>query len=247
MFKLIIFDFDGPILDSFGMAKTAIFKARDSLIDKGLVPPKRLPLPDENLIIQSWGYPSPLAIKKLFPLITDQETVLMMEQWLELQPDQEIRLISGAKETLKWLKDKGLLAGMLTSRVNNLEYHLQKNGILEYFNFIQSWLHPEASKLNHNNHFLESTHKPDPAVFENIIIWSEAKGIAKNEIILIDDSLIGLETARAVGVGFLGVCTGPMESKEKWQIYGGLSPKNVLNSISELPDWLQNNNLGVPR
>ena len=58
-------------------------------------------------------------------------------------------------------------------------------------------------------------------------------------MVLIDDTLIGKKAPEGVGINFLGVCTGPLNSKEKWQQYGELDQGQVLSSIVELPNWLK--------
>ncbi|MBI2625344.1 MAG: HAD family hydrolase [Candidatus Nealsonbacteria bacterium] len=242
MYKLIIFDFDGPILDSFKVGRESISLARKRLIAEGLIVAEKLPELSEKSIIANWGYPGPIAIKKLFPELNEKEVAALGVVWGQTQQDKEIPFVEKTAETLKYLKDSGYAIGLLTSRVFNLDYHLEKGKLFEYFNFIQSWLYPEIKnqKPIRENHFLEVAFKPNPEVFEKVLLWVKQNSIKKEEILMIDDSLVGLNAARGANIEFLGVLTGPMASKEKWQEYGNLGPECVINSIADLPSWLEN-------
>jgi phosphoglycolate phosphatase-like HAD superfamily hydrolase len=239
--KLIIFDFDGPILDSFDVAKKSIFEVEEKLAREDPAQRKKLPFLAEEVFITSWGYPGIISLQKLFPALAPKELMRFMDVWKDNEKEQILNLVKGAKETLAWLKKENYLIGLLTSRSQNLDLHLRRLSLGNFFDFVQSWLNPEAAdqKCIHQNHFLSPLHKPNPQVFENIFRWAEEKQIKKGEMLLIDDTLVGLEAARGAGIHFLGVCTGPLNSKEKWQKYGNLGQKYVINSIAELPEWLK--------
>ncbi|MAF44069.1 MAG: hypothetical protein CMI54_07905 [Parcubacteria group bacterium] len=241
MHKLIIFDFDGPILDSFGTAKKAVLKTRDKLIKDGLVLVDKLPEPNEKTFILNWGYPGPIGIKRMFPLFDEKEVEIFGKTWMILQKQDEIPLIKGVNKILQELKRKNLTTALITARSHDLKYYLRKEGLINFLDFVQSWGNPEMKNQEaiHENHVFHQAFKPNPEVFDKILKWAEKKKIKKEEILLIDDTLVGTKAAKSIGINFIGVCTGPISSKENWQEYGRVSPDYVLESISELPKWLE--------
>jgi phosphoglycolate phosphatase-like HAD superfamily hydrolase len=240
MIKLIIFDLDGPILDSFETAKAAISKTRKNLIESGAIAENKLPQPTDDTITKSWGLPGDMTIAQMFGSLSREEVKQFMAAWAS-DEQNSVNLIKGAPETLDQLRKMGYYMGVLTSRARNLGVHLSSLNLEKLFDFIQSWHNPALGevRLIYKNHSTSSCYKPDPLVFREIFTWAEGKRIKKEETVLIDDTLIGKKAAEGVGINFLGVCTGPLDSKEKWQQYGGLDQKQVLSSIIELPNWLK--------
>lgn len=239
MMKLIIFDLDGPILDSFETAKKAILDTRKKLIESKTIPEDKLPDPDEETVMNSWGFPGDIAIKQIFNSLTQEEIKEYLSAWAS-DEHEKVKLIDGAPETLDQLRKKGYNMGILTSRSRNLALHLSSLDLENLFDFIQSWHNPDIGEpeLICSKHSISTCHKPDPEVFKDIFRWAGEKGIKKGEMMLIDDTLVGMKAAQMVGIGFLGVCTGPLDSKDKWQKYGNLEPERVIRSIAELPAWL---------
>ncbi len=242
MIKLIIFDLDGPIIDSFEQAKKSISRIRDNLIKNGTVAESKLPHPSDEIITRLWGLPGDMTITKMFEALSREEVERFMAAWAS-DEQKSVNLINGASETLDQLRKMGYYMGVLTSRTRNLGIHLSSLDLEKLFDFIQSWHNPALgeAQLICKNHSISSCHKPDPLVFKEIFTWAEGTGIKKEEMVLIDDTLIGMKAAIGVGINFLGVCTGPLNSKEKWQQYGQLDQKQVLSSIVELPSWLKEN------
>lgn len=234
MFRLIIFDFDGPILDSYEIARDSLLIAAKNL---------KIPEPDEETLILHWGYPGRMVCKRIFPELTDKKLELSVQVWAKKEKSEKIPLINGAIETLEKIKKQGFKTCLLTSRSHNLDFHLKDIDLENLFDFVQSWDNPDfkEQKPCHKNHIFLSSFKPNPEVFDEVFKWTNKNGVSKDQILMIDDALVGLQAARTVGIAFLGVCTGPLNSKEKWQKYGNLDRKYVINTIAELPAWLENN------
>lgn len=233
MIKLIIFDLDGPILDSFKAAREAVYAVAKKL---SLFPP-----PLQNFIL-GWGYPGTVALKKLFPRIKDGEAKIFIETWAENEKQKKIPLVKGTEKTLAGVKKRGFLTALLTTRSHNLKLHFGGHGLEKYFDFFQSFDNPAVPKEKvHPNHIFHSSSKDGPSFFDNLTGWAGQRKISLKEAIFIDDTLVGLKLARKIGLAFLGVCTGPLNSRAKWRRYGNLEAKYVINSIAELPRWLEKN------
>lgn len=239
MIKLIIFDLDGPILDSWERSKKSVDEAVKKLIKKGV--PLQWVSPNEDSFIGSWGYPGMISTKLIFPNLTKKDLKIVFDCWAKDELRKKIPLVEGALKVLKFLKGAGYKACLLTSRSHNLKFHLSNYDLENMFDFVQSWKHPKIQEKIHKNHIFCRHHKPNPSVLNIILKWADKNGIHKNEALMIDDTLVGLETAKAAGLAFLGVCTGPLDSKAKWLKHGNLERKYVINSIADLPGWLEEN------
>lgn len=235
--KLIIFDFDGPILDSFDKAKKSVLEGIEKLKKTGALSKKLKP--NKEAWLKYWGYPGKKTAKLIFPGLKEKELKMIIDYWAKNELKKKIPLVKGAVKILKFLRKKYFTA-LLTARSYNLKFHLENYGLEKFFDIIQSWQNPEL-KLEkiHQNHIFSNHHKPYPEVLDPILSWAAKKGISKHEIIMIDDTLVGLETAKRANIMFLGVCTGPLRSKAIWQKYGKLDKKYIIKSIVELPVWLK--------
>lgn len=236
--KLIIFDFDGPILNSFDRTKKSVLEGIKKL-KQARVPFKKLKLIKEAWI-KYWGYPGKKTAKLMFPALNEKELRVIIDCWKKDELKKKIPLVKGALKTLNYLRKKYFIA-LLTARSHNLKFHLKNHKLEKFFDIVQSWKNPELKlEKAHPNHVFSNHHKPYPEVLDPIFNWATKNDISKPEIILIDDTLVGLKTARKAKIAFLGVCTGPLNSKRKWKKYGNLDGKYVIKSIVELPVWLKN-------
>lgn len=238
MIKLIIFDLDGPILDSLESSKGGVSIGVKKLIQEFGTPPEKMALTWETYV-KCWGHPGSKTAELMFPLLASNELKVITNCWAENERKNKTPLVRGALKTLRYLKQKGFLTALLTSRSHNLQFHLSDYPLDNLFEIVQSWKNP-TGKLEkiHRNHIFSPEHKPNPRVLNHILKWAAGKNISKKEIIMVDDTLVGLKTAKRGGLKFLGVCTGPLNSAVKWLGYGNLDRKYVINSIADLPEWL---------
>ena len=176
----------------------------------------------------------------MFPLLAGSELKIINDCWAKNERKSKTPLVKGAIKTLEYLKKKGFLTAILTSRSHNLKFHLKDYPLENLFDIVQSWKNPKwkLEKI-HCNHIFCPHHKPNPKALNPILKWGNERNLSKKEMVLIDDTLVGLETAKKGGLKFLGVCTGPLNSRSKWQKYGNLAGKYVINSIADLPGWLK--------
>ncbi len=97
-------------------------------------------------------------------------------------------VLEGAVETLKMLREKGILAG-IGSVSKNTPLILEKTELYEYIDQISCGLDITRSK-------------PDPEVFE---VAARKLGLSPKECLVVEDSAAGVVAAKAAGMKSLGV------------------------------------------
>jgi len=158
------------------------------------------------------GIPWEGVLKKLWP---DVDTEEFKKTYRANYKEHEIKLMPGAYSLLKNLKQNFIL-GLVTSR--------DKDSALRYAKDLKIY--------NYFNYFVTADHeftKPDPRVFESTLTDLKAKGIKKEEVMFIGDSIVDFQSAKSANLNFTAVLTG-MYSKEEFEKLGA----KTINSIAEL-------------
>lgn len=124
------------------------------------------------------------------------------------------------RETVRELKEKGLIQGVLTNRTRLAKERLEQAGYPE-LNFILS---PENKK-------------PDPKAFNEVLAVLENQGISKKEIIAVGDHSDDYLAAKGAGIAFLAVLSGLMSKEEFMKL--GLEEEKIINDLSQLKDSIR--------
>src|SRR3989344_6491410 len=93
--KLIIFDLDGPILDSFKNSQRGVSIGVKKLIQEFGVSPKRVILNTETYI-KCWGYPGLKTARLMFPFLTDNELNIINDCWAKNERKGKTPPVKGA-------------------------------------------------------------------------------------------------------------------------------------------------------
>ncbi|GBG96654.1 HAD family hydrolase [Lactococcus termiticola] len=94
-------------------------------------------------------------------------------------------LFPDVRDILEFLKNKGIRMALASSTaMSDIEHNLKVNELAGYFELLRS-----GSDLKHS--------KPDPEIY---LITLEALGLAKDEVIVIEDSEKGIASAKAAGL-----------------------------------------------
>lgn len=108
-----------------------------------------------------------------------------------LQTLDESAVLPGAFETLKMLREKGILTAV-GSASKNAPLILEKTGVLPFIDKISCGMDVTKSK-------------PDPEVF---LVAAKKLGLSPEECLVVEDAAAGIEAAKAGGMRSLGV--GPI-------------------------------------
>ena len=216
MTRLVMFDCDGTLVDSQHViidSMQATFRAH------GMSPPA----PDA--VKRSVGLSLPQAIGQLHgeagAATIESLVAAYKECFLELRasPDLHEPLFADVVETLTLLEETGYILGIATGKSRRgLSAILETHGLAKHFVTLQT-----AD---------DAPSKPHPGMLERAM---EETGMAKDETVLIGDTVFDMEMALNAGAGAFGVAWGYHDTAELKAAGAHL----VLDNLCDLPVVLE--------
>ncbi len=213
-YDLIVFDWDGTVMDSTAVIAGSIQAACRDL---------GLPIPGDETarhviglgLIQALRYAVPNAPKSMY------EPLVARYRHHFLAQDQAIPLFDGARETIAELHGAGYRLGVATgkSRVG-LNRALESTGMKQYF---------------HATRTADQTFsKPDPAMLLELM---DELAVSAERALMIGDTTHDVQMAQNAGVGAVAVGHGA-HSPEQLQ---ESNPLALVQNFTELRAWLRAN------
>jgi phosphoglycolate phosphatase len=211
-FELIVFDWDGTLLDSAGAIVACIQAAA---VDLGMAPPS------EERARHVIGLGLGEALRHALPELEQERHMELADRYRHhyLARDHELPLFQGAAELVRSLAADGYLLAVATGKSRKgLDRAFATCGLREYFH---------ASRCADECHS-----KPHPQMLEELMA---ELGVSPGLTLMIGDTTHDLQMARNAGVGALAVAYGahPRDVLEE------LSPLHCAASTTELADWLR--------
>lgn len=211
-FPLLIFDWDGTLMDSAGTIVNCIQAASR---DMGL------PEPSREAASHIIGLGLRQALETLFPDLPEHEHPRLADFYRQhyLSQDEQIQLFDGARELIEELHGCGHQMAVATGKARRgLDRVFDLTGLRPYF---------------HASRTADETHsKPHPAMIEELL---DEFDMPAAKALMIGDTSHDLEMAKHAGVASLGAGYGahPAENLHAWQ------PLAVCTSFGELANWLR--------
>ncbi len=211
-FDLLVFDWDGTLMDSAAAIVAAIQAACHDL---------GIEAPPEERARHVIGLGLGEALRHAVPNLPESGYPEMVERYRfhYLSRDHELTLFDGAAELIGELAETGFMLAVATGKSRlGLERALKVSGLAAYFN---------------DSRCADECHsKPHPQMLEELM---SAFGVAPERTLMIGDTTHDLQMARNAGVPALGVAYGahPAEALD------ALAPLARLHTISELKQWLR--------
>lgn len=213
-FQLLVFDWDGTVIDSAGLIVSSIQRACADL---------NLPIPsarDSSYVI---GLGMKDSMQHLLPKLAERDYPPFMERYRHhfLGRDHEAPLFDGMQDLLEELEQAGHWLSVATgkSRVG-LERSLEQTGI--------------AKRFHTTRCADESFSKPNPAMLLEVM---QTLGVATENTLMIGDTSHDLLMAKNAGVAAVAVSYGAHETEELL----ALSPLVCVDSVATLRTWLMQN------
>jgi phosphoglycolate phosphatase len=211
-FELIVFDWDGTLMDSAG---TIVACIQAAAVDMGLPPP-----PEErarHVIGLGLGE----ALRYALPELAAERHAALADRYRHhyLSQDHELKLFDGAADMVRHLKSDGYLLAVATGKSRKgLDRALEVSGIGDCF---------------HATRCADECHsKPHPQMLEELM---DELAVPPRLTLMIGDTTHDLQMAINAGVDALAVAhgahdRGPLED---------LSPVHCAKDLSELAAWLR--------
>jgi phosphoglycolate phosphatase len=210
-YQLLIFDWDGTLVDSAG---EIVGTMQQAIQDLGL--PERTPAQIRELI--GLGFHDVLA--RLFPDLETWRVRVRLAHYRSryAAPRSPAGLFVSVEETLATLVARGFDLAVATGKSRRgLDSALARTGTADYFKITRC-----AD---------ESVPKPAPDLIQDILLRTATPPA---NALMIGDTEYDMAMARAAGVDALGVRCG-VHNVDRLRAAGAM---DVLDSVALLPDWL---------
>lgn len=213
-FELLVFDWDGTLMDSAAAIVAAIQAAARDL---------DLEPPPEARARHVIGLGLADALRHAVPDLSEAHYPRMVERYRHhyLSCDHELTLFSGTEELIAELAGDGFMLAVATGKSRlGLDRAFAVSGLGPYF---------------HDSRCADECHsKPHPQMLEELMA---AFGVGPERTLMIGDTTHDLQMAKNAGVAALAVTYGahPPEALAE------CSPLASAASIAELRAWLQAN------
>jgi phosphoglycolate phosphatase len=217
-YDLIVFDWDGTLMDSAQHIVTAMQYAIRGL---------SLPARSDEQLRELIGLGLNDAFARLYPELNTAATLQLLAQYRQHflnPPVPEATLFAGAREALAALQSEGYRMAVATGKSRRgLDRALAETGLRPLF--VTSRCADECKS------------KPDPQMLEEILWECE---VETSRTLMVGDTEYDVAMARSVGVAALGVACG-VHAPERLTRAGA---NYVLPSVANLQAWLTG--LGLP-
>lgn len=213
-YRLIVFDWDGTLMDSTAGITLSIQEAAREM---------GLPVPARAAASHVIGLGLHDSLRAAVPSLQPERYMDFVELYRKhFQAQQEtMALFEGVPDLLGGLRARGHQLAVATGKSRRgLDIALRATGIGEFF---------VASRCAD-----ETNPKPHPAMLLELM---RERGFESRDLLMIGDTSHDLGMASSAGVDAVAVCYGahPPES------LSALAPRACVNSVRELQEWLTTN------
>jgi phosphoglycolate phosphatase len=211
-YKLLIFDWDGTLMDS----EATIISCMQTAIAEENIEPR-----SEEEIRNIIGLGLQEAIQHLFPMADDVLIDSLLTRYRATffsDTTLQSQLFSGVYETIEQLHEAGFLLAIATGKSRRgLDKELSMSNLEEFF---------PISRTSE-----ETLSKPHPMMLDEIVV---DYSVEIEQALMIGDSEYDLQMANNLGMDSLAVDCG-VHSRERLLEQ---NPVGFISMVTELPDWL---------
>ena len=213
-YDLIVFDWDGTVMDSTAIIADSIQSACRDL---------KLPVPDDDTARHVIGLGLMQALRHAVPDAPEEmyEPLVARYRHHFMSRNESIPLFDQARETIIELHDAGYQLAVATGKNRNgLDHALQSTGMTEYF---------------HATRTADRTHsKPHPAMLLELM---DELDVSPERTLMVGDTTHDLQMAINAGVDYIGVTHGAHPEDQLRE----LNPLALLDDFVQLRAWFKTN------
>ncbi len=213
-YRLIVFDWDGTLMDSTAGIALSIQEAAREM---------GLPVPARAAASHVIGLGLHDSLRTAVPSLQPERYLDFVELYRKhFQAQQQtMALFDGVPELLEVLRARGHQLAVATGKSRRgLDHALQATGIGSFF--VTSRCADETNP------------KPHPAMLLELM---RERGFEARDLLMIGDTSHDLGMASSAGVDAVAVCYGAHPSES----LSALAPRACVNSVRELQEWLTTN------
>ncbi len=215
LYRLVVFDWDGTLLDSIA---TIVGCTQATLDELGLPPA------DEANIRSAIGLGIRETVDSFCPGCSEETFGRIVEVyrrlWFGRYVDEPV-LFEGVEGLLEGLAEEGRLLAVATAKSRRgLATDLERTGLGRFF---------QASRTVD-----EASSKPSPDMLLGIL---NELGVRPKEALMVGDAVHDLQMANNAGVASVGVASGTTAR----DVLLGSGPLECLDTVAALPEWLAEN------
>jgi len=211
--KLVIFDWDGTLMDSTAHIVASVQAAAQ---DIGLPPPSEERA--RSVIGLSLDRALATALPGLSPERAQAFAMAYRERYLAADRD-EGALFPGVEALLNRLDEAGIWTAVATGKGRaGLDRAMAEMGV--------------SSRFLVTRCADESRSKPHPQMLEELLDWT---GLEAHQALMVGDSSFDLDMARSLGMASVGVTSGAHSAERLRQS----EPLVLLEDVAQLSDWLR--------
>lgn len=206
--KLVIFDWDGTVMDSVGKIVNCVQGAARRL---------NVAVPDYQEAKQIIGLSLELAFARLFPQADKPTLVLLCEAYKDIylhHDNTATPLFTGAVELFQSLQQQGYLLAVATGKARQGLNRMLAETSTEHF-FTTSRCADEAMS------------KPHPDMLKQILT---ELSLAPEQALMVGDTVHDLAMAHAIAMPRVGITHGVHGAED----FAPFAPKAVIHSLPEL-------------
>ena len=211
-YKLIVFDWDGTLMDSISKIVQCMQSAAKKMA---------LPIPSEEEVRKVIGYSLQEAVIRVFPECDSKQLDHIASHYRFFYQDAGLfpqSLFSGAESLLQDLKDQGYLLAVATGKARSgLNKVLSDTKLAHYFTITRC-----AD---------ETKSKPHPQMLNEIL---QTLSILPHQALMVGDSEMDLIMANNANLDSVGVSYGAHTSG----MLSHAKPKLIIDSLNELKNFL---------
>lgn len=219
-YKLVIFDWDGTLVDSTGRIVDSMQQAS---IEVGL------PTVPDSAVQNIIGLGLPEALRTVWPQINPEQLSEMTQVYARnFVYDSKVAMafFSGVAELFRDLRASGRQLAVATGK--------SRKGLNRMFNDLQIDGRPVGDQFTASRCADETRSKPDPLMLQELL---DELGVPVEAALMVGDTSFDLDMANNLGMDSIAMSHGAHDN----DVLLSCQPKALCHSITELNKWIQQN------